>query len=94
MYVTTTIGLGQENTIVVPYQTVEKLVGANDRYVFINNNGRAQRVAVTMGQRFDEEVEILAPEIVEGVEYVVQGQHRLVDGVKLQTTDSVNINAN
>jgi len=84
MYVTTTIGLGKDNVIVVPYQTVEKLVGANDRYVFLNNNGRAQRVAVKLGQRFDEDVEIIAPEIVAGAEYVVQGQHRLVDGVKLE----------
>jgi len=84
MYVTTTLGLGEENAIVVPYQTVEKLVGANDRYVFLNNEGRAQRVPVTLGQRFDEDVEIIAPEIVAGAEYVVQGQHRLVDGVKLE----------
>lgn len=87
MYVTTTLGLGKEDAIVVPYQTVEKLVGANDRYVFLNNNGRAQRVAVELGQRFGEEVEIMAPEIVEGAEYVVQGQHRLVDGMKLNVVE-------
>ena len=40
-----------------------------------------------------EDVEIIAPEIVPGAEYVYVGQHRLVDGVKLQTTDSVNVNA-
>lgn len=83
MYVTTTIGLGTEKTIVAPYQAVEKLVGANDRYVFLNNNGRAQRVSVTLGQRFDQDVEIIAPEIVEGAEMVTTGQHKLVDGVKL-----------
>ena len=83
MYVTTTIGLGKVNTIVAPYQAVEKLVGANDRYVFINENGRAKRVAVTLGQRFDQDIEIIAPEIVPGVELVTTGQHKLVDGVKL-----------
>lgn len=83
MYVTTTLGLGKDETIVVPYQSVEKLVGANDRYVFINENGRAKRVAVTLGQRFDEDIEIFAPEIKAGVEYVYVGQHKLVDGVKL-----------
>jgi len=83
MYVTTTIGLGKADAIVVPYQTVEKLVGANDRYVFINNNGRAQRVAVELGQRFDQDIEIIAPEITDGVEMVVKGQHKLVDGVKI-----------
>ena len=83
MYVTTTIGLGKAHTIVAPYQAVEKLVGANDRYVFLNENGRAKRVAVELGQRFDQEIEIIAPEIVPGVEMVTTGQHKLVDGVKL-----------
>ncbi|MCQ2323639.1 MAG: efflux RND transporter periplasmic adaptor subunit [Paludibacteraceae bacterium] len=83
MYVTTTLGLGKAQSIVVPYQSVEKLIGANDRYVFLNNNGRAQRVSVQLGDRFGEDVEIFAPEIKAGAEYVYLGQHRLVDGVKL-----------
>ena len=87
MYVTTTIGLGKANAIVAPYQAVEKLVGANDRYVFINDNGVAKRVSVTLGQRFDQEIEIIAPEIVPGVEMVTTGQHKLVDGVKLNVVE-------
>lgn len=84
MYVTTTLGLGKENTIVVPYQSVEKLIGSNERYVFINENGYAKRVSVKLGQRFDESIEIIAPEIKAGVEYISVGQHKLVDGVKIQ----------
>ena len=87
MYVTTTLGLGKANVIVAPYQAVEKLVGANDRYVFINENGRAKRVAVELGQRFDQEIEIIAPEIVPGVEMVTTGQHKLVDGVKINVVE-------
>jgi hypothetical protein len=83
MYVTTVLGLGKAKAIVGPYQAVEKLVGANDRYVFINDNGRAKRVAVQLGQRFDQEVELISPEITDGVEMVVTGQHKLVDGVKI-----------
>ena len=84
MYVTTTLGLGKENTIVVPYQSVEKLIGSNERYVFINENGYAKRVSVKLGQRFDENIEIIAPEIYEGVEYIYVGQRKLVDGVKIE----------
>jgi RND family efflux transporter MFP subunit len=87
MYVTTTIGLGKVKTIVAPYQAVEKLVGANDRYVFVNENGRAKRVAVELGQRFDQQIEIISPEIVDGVELVTVGQHKLVDGVKLNVVE-------
>lgn len=84
MYVTTTLGLGKENTIVVPYQSVEKLIGSNERYVFINENGYAKRVSVKLGQRFDENIEIIAPEIKADVEYISVGQHKLVDGVKIE----------
>ncbi len=87
MYVTTTIGLGKENTIVAPYQAVEKLVGANDRYIFLAENGRAKRVAVTLGQRFDQNIEIISDEIHDGVEMVTTGQHKLVDGVKINVVD-------
>ena len=84
MYVTTTLGLGKENTIVVPYQSVEKLIGSNERYVFINENGYAKRVSVKLGQRFDENIEIIALEIQPGVEYIYKGQSKLVDGVKIE----------
>ena len=84
MYVTTTLGLGKENTIVVPYQSVEKLIGSNERFVFINENGYAKRVSVKLGQRFDEKIEIIAPEIHAGVEYIYKGQSKLVDGVKIE----------
>ena len=84
MYVTTTLGIGKENTIVVPYQSVEKLIGSNERFVFINDNGYAKRVSVKLGQRFDENVEIIAPEIQPGVEYIHKGQSKLVDGVKIE----------
>lgn len=87
MYVTTTIGLGKAKALVGPYQCVEKLVGANDRYVFIVEKGRAKRVSVELGQRFDQDVELIAPEIVAGVELVTTGQHKLVDGVKVNVVE-------
>ena len=87
MYVTTTLGLGKENTIVVPYQSVEKLIGSNERFVFINENGYAKRVSVKLGQRFDEQIEIIAPEIQPGVEYIHKGQSKLVDGVKIRVAN-------
>lgn len=85
MYVTTTLGLQKETVIMAPYSTVLKLIGANDRYVFINDNGHAKRVTVEMGQRVGDLVEIIAPEIVEGVELVTKGEARLIDGVKITT---------
>lgn len=91
MYVKTTLALGEAETIVVPYQTVLKLTGSNERYVFVNDNGTARRVAVTMGQRFDDRIEVIPEtegELKEGDELVVVGQARLVDGSKLQVVNN------
>ena len=69
--------------MVAPAIAVLKLQGSNDRYVFLNKNGIAKRVAVKLGRRFDDKVELLSDEIHEGDELVVVGQARLVDGTKL-----------
>ena len=76
--------MGKAETIVVPYQAVLKLQGSNERYIFLNNNGVAKRVTVELGQRFDENIEIISSEIKEGDEIIVAGQARLSDGVKIE----------
>ena len=84
MYVNAKLFLGEEEVIVVPYQAVLKLQGSDNRYVYINNGGVAKYVAVELGQRFDDQVEIISDEIKPNDELVVTGQARLVDGVKLE----------
>ena len=83
MYVTANLALGTEPVITAPYSAVLKLIGANDRYVFVNDNGVARRVTVEMGQRFGDDVEIFGEGIEPGVELVTKGEARLIDGVKL-----------
>ncbi len=68
---------------VVPYQSVLKLQGSNERYVFLNDNGTAKRVKVQIGKRYDDKVEIMSEELKEGDQLVVVGQARLVNGVQL-----------
>ena len=87
MFVRTTLSLGEIDAIVVPYQSVLKLTGSNDRYVFTNQDGTAHRVAVTLGQRFDDRIEIMPVipgDLKEGDQLVVTGQARLIDGSKLE----------
>ena len=93
MFVRTTLPLGQIDAIVVPYQSVLKLSGSNDRYVFTNKNGTAHRVAVTLGQRFDDRIEIIPVipgDLKEGDQLVTTGQARLVDGAKLEIVKGEN----
>ncbi|MCR5065425.1 MAG: efflux RND transporter periplasmic adaptor subunit [Bacteroidales bacterium] len=90
MYVRATLALGEIDAIVVPYQTVLKLTGSNDRYVFVADGNTARRVAVTLGQRFDDQIEILPVvpgDIKEGDKLVVTGQARLVDGSQLDIVE-------
>ncbi|MDR2083662.1 MAG: efflux RND transporter periplasmic adaptor subunit [Bacteroidales bacterium] len=87
MYATTTISMGEIESVIAPYQSVLKMQGANERYVFLNENGVAKRVVVNLGQRFDDNIEILSDQIKEGSELVVVGQARLVEGVKLNVVN-------
>ena len=84
MYVNTTLEMGKENTLVAPYNAVQKLQGSDERYVFLAENGKAKRVVVKFGQRFDDNVEILADEIKEGVDLITQGVAKLHDGTPIQ----------
>ena len=83
MYVGTSMEMGKSSAIVVPYGAVLKLLGSNERYVFVNDGGVAKRIFVKLGQRFDEQVEIICDELKEGDELVTTGQAKLVEGVKL-----------
>jgi len=83
MFATASMNLGQVKTVVVPSLAVLKLQGTNERYVFLNNNGFAKRVPVRIGQRFDDQVEIISNEIKVGDEIVIVGQARLHDGIRI-----------
>ena len=84
MYVHTKLAMGMEEAIIVPYQAVQKLTGSNDRFIYLDDNGTAKRVFVTLGQRFDQDIEIVSDEIEEGDRLVTVGQAKLVDGCKLK----------
>lgn len=72
--------------MVVPSIAVLKLQGSNNRYVFLNDNGKAKRVDVVLGKRFEDQVEIITNQIKPGDELIVVGQARLVDGRPITIT--------
>lgn len=80
MYGTVNFFIGETETMVVPAIAVLKLQGANDRYLFLNRGGKAKRVGVQLGRRFEDQLEVISDEIQGGDELVVVGQGRLVDG--------------
>ena len=83
MYVHSSLEMGRSEALLMPYQAVQKLTGANDRYIYLNDGGVAKRVFVQIGQRFDGKIGVLSDAVVEGVEVVTTGAEKLVDGCKL-----------
>lgn len=86
MYGTINFFIGNTETVVAPAIAVLKLQGSNNRYVFLNKDGKAKRVDVTLGKRFEDKVELISNEINEGDELIVVGQGRVVDGSPLTVT--------
>jgi len=76
-----------EKAIVVPAVAVLKLQGSNERFIFIEKNGIARRIVVQIGQRFDDEVEIISNELKEGDRVIISGQAKLIDGMKVRVIE-------
>ncbi len=76
-----TVELKQVEAFVIPAIAVLRLQGTNERYIFIEDNGRARRVVVKQGERFDDRVEVISDEISSGDNLIIAGQARLLDGV-------------
>lgn len=87
MYGTINFFIGNTETVVAPAIAVLKLQGSNDRYVFLNQDGKAKRVSVKLGKRFEDQIELISDEIHEGDELIVVGQGRVVDGSPLKITE-------
>ncbi len=83
MFARVSLSLGKVDAILVPSIVVLKTQGSNERFVYVNDNGLAKKVVVQLGQRFDDKVEAIAPELTAGVELVTTGQGKLINGDKL-----------
>lgn len=84
MFCRATFVAGEIEAVLVPTLAVLKVQGSNERYVFIDNNGRAKRVNVTIGRRFDNKVEIISKDINVGDKIIISGQARLVNDVNIE----------
>jgi RND family efflux transporter MFP subunit len=88
MFVRVTLDLDRDKGILVPDIAVLKLQGSNDRYLFIEENGQARRISVTLGKRYNELVEVASDQLRPGQKLIVAGQSRLLDGMKVQTVNN------
>ena len=83
MFVRVSMNLGEVETFVVPANTVMQQEGTNQRFVFLDKENIADRIEITIGQRFDDKLEIISSGIKEGDKLVTEGQAKLINGDKI-----------
>ena len=83
MFVRVSMDLGEVETFVVQANTVLVQEGTNMRYVFVEENNSGKRIEVTIGKRFDDQLEIISETLKEGDKLITEGQSKLVDGDKI-----------
>jgi membrane fusion protein, multidrug efflux system len=84
MFVRVSMDLGEVETFVVPANTVLVQEGTNTRFVYVERNKLAERVEVSIGKRFDDQLEIISDNLKEGDNLVTQGQAKLINGDKIE----------
>jgi membrane fusion protein, multidrug efflux system len=83
MFCRVSLDLDQVEATVLPSIAVLKMQGSNDRYLFIEVDGKAVRIPVTTGRRYDDMIEVFSDQLKTGDHVIVSGQARLLDGVKV-----------
>lgn len=73
--------LGEEQALLLPSVAVLKMQGSNDRYLFVERDGVARRIAVNLGTRYNDNVEVISDALQVGDRVIVNGQARLLDGM-------------
>jgi RND family efflux transporter MFP subunit len=84
MFVRVSMDLGEVETFVVPASTVLVQEGTNTRFVFVTRSNSAERIEVSIGKRFDDQLEIISANLKEGDNLVTEGQSRLINGDKIE----------
>lgn len=84
MYARVTMNYGTRQSIVVPDQSVVKMLGSGDRYIYVYKaDGTVSYQKVELGRRMNDKYEILSG-IADGDEVVTSGHIALKDGIAVE----------
>ena len=84
MYARVTMNYGTRQNIVVPDQSVVKMLGSGDRYIYVYKaDGTVSYQKVELGRRMNDKYEVLSG-IADGDEVVTSGQVSLKDGIAVE----------
>ncbi len=88
MFARVDLNLGETNALLLPAIAVVKQEGTNDRYVYLaQSDNTARKVLVDLGERYDDQLEILSGEVKEGARVIIAGQEKLLDKSRITIID-------
>jgi len=87
MFARIAIDIDEVEAVLVPSMAVLKMQGSNNRYLFIEENGVARRIGVTIGNRYDDLIEVYSEQLDTGDRVIITGQGRLMDGVPIDVVN-------
>ena len=83
MFARVKVNFGTHDRPLLSDVAVLKQVGSNDRYVFVEENGKAVYTLVTLGLRIDDKYEILSG-LSAGDKVIIHGNTNLIDGSEIE----------
>jgi len=83
MFAKVNVELSEDAAMIVPAISVLQQMGTNDRYIYIYDDGIARKIDVEIGDRFDDQIEILSADLKIGDKLIVAGHNHLDDGQKV-----------
>lgn len=83
MFSRVTMNFGTNERPLIKDMAVLKQSGSNDRYVFVEENGKASYRLVELGKRIEDKYEIISG-LNAGDRVIVQGNSGLIDGMEVE----------
>jgi multidrug efflux pump subunit AcrA (membrane-fusion protein) len=88
MFARVTLNLGESEALLLPAMAVVKQEGTNDRYVYLaGSDNTARKVRVSLGERFDDQVEVISDSIQVGDRIIMAGQEKLMDNSRISIVE-------
>ena len=83
MFARTIFAMRSKDGIMIPDVAVQKQIGTDDRFIYVNNNGKAERRGVVVGRLVGAEYDILSGVEV-GDEVITTAFSRIANGTEIE----------
>ena len=87
MFSSVTLELGDRDALLVPAIAVIRQAGTNNRYIFLEEEGVCRKVLVQIGERLDDQLELIPNGIKDGDQLIYAGHVNLLDGDKVKVVE-------